>query len=123
MDTRFTLNRVDGTEAVVIVQDGFRRLRRRDFSASMDDCGAFSYLQPDKSASVRFYQRSGIHGNREVRNLGCVQLVGVPPKPQWRGPDRGPWKGRLRISAKPFNDRLCAFLLAWTSLVGENGLR
>ena len=26
-----------------------------------------------------------IHGNREVRDSECVQLVCVPPKPKWRG--------------------------------------
>lgn len=81
MDTRFTLNRVDGTEAVVIVQDGFRRLRRRDFSASMDDCGAFSYLQPDKSASVRFYQRSGFTVIAKSEILGvCNWSVSHPSR-------------------------------------------
>lgn len=88
----------------------------------MDDSGAFSYLQPDKSASVRFYQMSGftVIAKSKIPSV-CNWSVSRPS----RNGGAGSWpvESRLRISAKPFNDRLCAFLLAWTSLVVENGLR
>jgi len=41
-----------------------------EFCARMDECGALSYLETDKSENVRFYQKFGFRVIEEAPVLG-----------------------------------------------------